>query len=915
MAAPRKYIRKSVFIGLGGTGRDAVLHLKRHMISTYGEVPPTIKLLVIDTVAPEQLAGMNGKPVELEGAEFFRMAARDVTHLIRQNREVRAWFSEKIPARVLVQGAAQVRPLGRVALYANAMDARSRIRQVINSARDIDALRQADEKGYELEGEDVQVNFIFSLSGGTGGGTWFDLAYYAREQLGDIDSILAWVLMPDVFTPLSGTRNVIPNFYAGMKELDHYMGQNFTELQSVSFGGSDVAVQGQPFDYVYLINSVNENGLEYQEVSELTEIIGYGLFLTTTVAGKRQGGVWDNIRNQLGHAWDGKGLHYLGFGIGEVTYRADLHADSLASRFVRELIRKGLRNGLSEGVEEEVESFLVRAQLRAEDGEVLERVLGRGEVAPLPALGGWGRGAADAAKTSREGWVAQEEARLRQEAGTRAAEITQEAVAALEEQVATYVRRTNGLEFARNFLLELTGKLKGYQQRMNDEREAHRFNLRQRFSRPYEEILRAMREAEGRLIRRDAGVREQFEQYRRTVSAELEEHLEVVRRERAIQLFAELVARTDAFLDQLRRSSELLDSVVVALSQEEGVREAARRVSRPYSIEIPPSVLGATMDTPVPDADDFVAWLGRVHSLTPLSFGRGYTREGIRTLLLQYAKSQPWHEAVLGQGVEDVLRRIKDENPDELVRLIEMMDQLAVPMWNYNRGLVSGERTTEIMYVFGVKDAENTVLNDSLLQTRLSMSSRRPAFASTKDPYRIVMLKVRAALPAFVLRGMDRYRESYRKAPDRVQFHLHRDWADPQNLPDLFPSTGEENRRWWSLAHAEVFGPLIEHAATRYVLRSKKFGPLGKSFRIVLDSDRVASQKKVLGNTDWIQELREEIEEAVEEKGRTVVARELERHRDRLVHEAGRVRREDLRALIEGELVDIQTYLDQLTTI
>ena len=42
-------IRRSLFIGLGGTGLRTLVHLKKLFIETYGEVPGMIGFLGVDT--------------------------------------------------------------------------------------------------------------------------------------------------------------------------------------------------------------------------------------------------------------------------------------------------------------------------------------------------------------------------------------------------------------------------------------------------------------------------------------------------------------------------------------------------------------------------------------------------------------------------------------------------------------------------------------------------------------------------------------------------------------------------------------------------------------------------------------------------------------------------------------------------
>ena len=42
-------IKRCLYVGLGGTGLNALLHTKKMFVETYGEVPPMIGFLGIDT--------------------------------------------------------------------------------------------------------------------------------------------------------------------------------------------------------------------------------------------------------------------------------------------------------------------------------------------------------------------------------------------------------------------------------------------------------------------------------------------------------------------------------------------------------------------------------------------------------------------------------------------------------------------------------------------------------------------------------------------------------------------------------------------------------------------------------------------------------------------------------------------------
>ena len=42
-------IKRCLYVGLGGTGMNALLHTKKMFVDTYGEVPPMIGFLGVDT--------------------------------------------------------------------------------------------------------------------------------------------------------------------------------------------------------------------------------------------------------------------------------------------------------------------------------------------------------------------------------------------------------------------------------------------------------------------------------------------------------------------------------------------------------------------------------------------------------------------------------------------------------------------------------------------------------------------------------------------------------------------------------------------------------------------------------------------------------------------------------------------------
>lgn len=44
-----KNISKTLIVGIGGTGQRVICDIKKRMLSTYGEIPPLVQFLAIDT--------------------------------------------------------------------------------------------------------------------------------------------------------------------------------------------------------------------------------------------------------------------------------------------------------------------------------------------------------------------------------------------------------------------------------------------------------------------------------------------------------------------------------------------------------------------------------------------------------------------------------------------------------------------------------------------------------------------------------------------------------------------------------------------------------------------------------------------------------------------------------------------------
>lgn len=267
-------------LGLGGTGLEALLQLRTLFNESRGEVPPYVGLSYLDTVAPKALGN-----VELLDVESLRLVLRDAPEMLR-NPEVdyvRDWFPIDINVGSLIHGAAQIRPLGRLALHAQPDRVLKQLRNWLATLTSRERLREI-ERGESIDEQgSVEVYVLASLCGGTGSGIILDVARLVREELKNAPtvSVVGVFLLPGPFRHMAATNRVAANAYAALKEID-YLANPRTPVE-VSFGpGQRLVLDRSPFDLVYLVDNIGELYDTTNNVPQLARQMAYLPYLMST---------------------------------------------------------------------------------------------------------------------------------------------------------------------------------------------------------------------------------------------------------------------------------------------------------------------------------------------------------------------------------------------------------------------------------------------------------------------------------------------------------------------------------------------------------------------------------------------------------------------------------------------------------
>lgn len=314
-------IRPTLFIGLGGTGKEVLLRLRRKFYERFGEPRlPCTAFLWLDTDTRDVMA--QGERIdEIYQAVRFKEEERlallegrvsglsDVFQNKSQWQHVHEWLYEEVEryGQEISDGAGGVRAVGRLTFYHSYPDVRQRIEELLgsrglNSQEVIDRTYEVFKKLRLPEGEFVtppnpQVFLIFSVAGGTGCGTFLDTAFLLRDI--GVERIFSIVFLPSVYytTPRGElAMRSYGNAYAALKELEFYTlrqerhgrsrdgGTETADGISVNFdvewrSGEYKSVKGPPFTVAYCVGMMNEGGIGLQTRQELFSMVGETLFL------------------------------------------------------------------------------------------------------------------------------------------------------------------------------------------------------------------------------------------------------------------------------------------------------------------------------------------------------------------------------------------------------------------------------------------------------------------------------------------------------------------------------------------------------------------------------------------------------------------------------------------------------------
>lgn len=307
-----KRIQPTLVLGLGGTGKEALLRLRQRFFEKYGHVGfPALRYLWLDTDLRNQ--NVDGKPLDYikEGVQFeeyekinLEIPEADYDALFRNpnsKQHIFRWLEPSLQSLgSVLDGARQIRSLGRLSFFHHAF-ANNDIRDHLGKAIEHVLSREVRDimlTEHSIQVEDrLQVILASSLAGGTGSGLFLDLAFLLRDEFRSANpDIIGYLMLPSVFAPEAHHVDALyANAYAALMELEFYSLRKDLLHTGWNNGAASSAhdfevewrpgearkIAGPPFNVCYFIdNQTKEGGIIGPErKTDLCDMIAENIFM------------------------------------------------------------------------------------------------------------------------------------------------------------------------------------------------------------------------------------------------------------------------------------------------------------------------------------------------------------------------------------------------------------------------------------------------------------------------------------------------------------------------------------------------------------------------------------------------------------------------------------------------------------
>ncbi len=280
-------IRPTVLVGLGGTGGDVLLKVRKKIYERYGSPSrfPVVQFVYVDTDTSNQhidsrlLEEFNFTPAERVDAIVLDTAR--YTRNLNQHPYIKPWWYPTMHDKSdIKEGAGQIRAYSRLSFFVNFETIKNAIARAMKEAMG-SATTMLDRHGIQVETDKgAYIYVVASLAGGTGSGMFIDTGFLCKTIQTGVTTV-GFLVFPGVF--MANQLRIFGNSYAALRELEHFTYPENAFPYEWAPGEpprEKRPLPPPPYNYCYLIDSANTEGhtVNFDSRYSLFEMVATNIF-------------------------------------------------------------------------------------------------------------------------------------------------------------------------------------------------------------------------------------------------------------------------------------------------------------------------------------------------------------------------------------------------------------------------------------------------------------------------------------------------------------------------------------------------------------------------------------------------------------------------------------------------------------
>ena len=827
-------IKRCLYVGLGGTGMNALLHTKKMFIDTYGEVPPMIGFLGIDTdggAYKKSLLSNQGEDVILDPKEQLPIIVKRARPIYDVNKEAFSWIPEEnlYALTSMELGAGQVRTNGRFAFTVNYDDLS---RKVETTLAQITNAHIINNDKYELLGANTEIHMVFSVCGGTGCGTFINMAYLLRDKAPQC-KLTGYAVLPDVFKHMSnaGMAKVAPNAFGAIEDLDYlmHMGIGSKSIKLDYINGS-FEIKDRPFNSVIFIDNKNDRGDTYTHVDELAEMISLALVTSAGELSSASASVSDNIEKNIREGSmdiENKKAWAAGMGVCEIIYRGQDLSDIYAIKSAKNLIDRFFNSCQDANLiaNNWIDSPNVNIRENNNYDHVIDYICDKTPKYEL-TVNDYGNPKPEVEQNLSINRIKDED--VNKKINDLCARVRGE----LRKLIVEHINQECGISTVENVLADIGNQIDIFLNEMTTEKEDF-LSREPMLQSSLDTACADLAEYDGKFFKKKSKLDDMANDVSDACRALGTCKLEIIRRTAAITIFNNI----KGILAEATRKVNLISESLKAVSRNLGtalnrIQNNVGKKPETFQIDLAQNSLNAVGivadEIQIPDFVRGLRLEGKLYGFTELS------NEEIEAEILKYTRrlhtARNWRDT----GIDDILDKMPQEEFDRITR---MAIEKAMPLFRFDyRGHMPKERPQDSFFVGVPNKLTNRLFKNDYFKSKLT-GTMDVDFASIGVNDRIIIYRQVGVVPAYTIATLPEYQKEYEQC--RVDCHYDANLETRMKREDFSikpkKATDEDLLDLW--VKGLIFG-LVKNEDGEYYFKSQEHGDALDDFWVKLGEYR-----------------------------------------------------------------------------